>query len=286
MKKWLKVIGAGALAFALAACGNQAEPQKTVDAETGKEKDTENISKMTAQEVYEKAMSVSQEQKSMHTEMEIKQVMKSGGDTVNNTMTLNMDAVIEPLSIHQTLKMDGDEEIGQMDIEMYISEKEVYMNDPESGQWLKFPEELSAEILGEMGSESDPTLDMKLFKDYVDEFKFEQTDDSYILKLKASGEKFDKLLREMEEDQAAGDPDAESQEMTLNDVYFEIFIDKETFYTTAFNMDMSLDMVIEGSKLHTDQKVKAVITKINEVEVTIPQDVIDNAVDLSELMSE
>ncbi|GKV54891.1 hypothetical protein NCCP2222_08380 [Sporosarcina sp. NCCP-2222] len=283
MKKWLKVIGAGVLAFSLAACGNQAEPKTTVDAETGKEKETTDISKMTAQEVYEKAMAVSQEQKSMHTDMDIEQVMKSGGETVNSKITLNMDAVVEPMTIHQTMKMDMGE-YGQNEMEMYISEKEVYMNDPETGQWIKFPEEFAAEMFEEMAGE-DPTLDMKLFKDYVDEFKFEQTDDSYILKLKASGEKFEKLLKQMEEDQASG-AEAEAEEMTLHDVYFEIFIDKETFYTTAFNMDMSLDMVIDGETVNTDQKVKAVITKINEVEVTVPQDVIDNAVDMSELMGE
>ncbi|QTD39647.1 DUF6612 family protein [Sporosarcina sp. Te-1] len=283
MKKWLKVIGAGVLAFALAACGNEAEPKTTVDAETGKEKETENISKMTAQEVYEKAMAVSQEQKSMHTDMDIDQVMKSGGETVNSKITMKMDAVVEPMTIYQTMNVDMGE-YGQQEVEMYISEKEVYMFEPESGQWMKFPEELSAEILEGMASE-DPTLDMKLFKDYVDEFKFEQTDDSYILKLKASGEKFEKLLKEMEEDQGSN-AEAEAEEMTLHDVTFEIFIDKETFYTTAFNMDMSLDMVIEGENVKTDQKVKAVISKINEVEVTIPQDVLDNAVDLSEMMGE
>ncbi|MCG3086797.1 DUF6612 family protein [Sporosarcina cyprini] len=283
MKKWLKVIGAGVLAFSLAACGSQAEPKTTVDAETGKEKETTDISKMTAQEVYEKAMAVSQEQKSMHTDMDIEQVMKSGGETVNSKITLNMDAVVEPMTIHQTMKMDMGE-YGQNEMEMYISEKEVYMNDAETGQWIKFPEEFAAEMFEELAGE-DPTLDMKLFKDYVDEFKFEQTDDSYILKLKASGEKFEKLLKQMEEDQASG-AEAEAEEMTLHDVYFEIYIDKETFYTTAFNMDMSLDMVIDGETVNTDQKVKAVITKINEVEVTVPQDVVDNAVDMSELMGE
>ena len=45
-------------------------------------------------------------------------------------------------------------------------------------------------MIGEMGGGADPTLDMEMFKDFMEDFKFEQTDDEYILTLAASGEKF------------------------------------------------------------------------------------------------
>ena len=58
---------------------------------------------------------------------------------------------------------------------------------------MKLPDEMYEEMLGEVGS-ADPTLDMNMFKEFVEDFKFEQTDDEYILKLSASGDKFSQAV--------------------------------------------------------------------------------------------
>ena len=74
MNNWMKGIAAGILVLGLGACSATAEPK--MDPETGKKVEVENKSEMTAQEVYEKAMAVSEEQKSMHAKMDIDQLLK------------------------------------------------------------------------------------------------------------------------------------------------------------------------------------------------------------------
>ncbi len=46
---------------------------------------------------------------------------------------------------------------------------------------------------------------------------------------------------------------------------------------------MDMTMKVEGEEMHIDQKVKADISKINEIEkIKVPQEVIDNAIDINE----
>ncbi|GEN84859.1 hypothetical protein SLU01_31710 [Sporosarcina luteola] len=290
MKKWIKGLGVGVLALGLAACGSPAEPK--TDADTGKKVEVTKKSEMTAQEVYSKAMEVSEEQKSMHAVMDIDQKMSIPGQELemDSKIKMDMDMIIEPLAMHQVMSMDmGD--MGAMDMELYMNESGFYMNDPESGQWIKMPNDMYDEMMAQMGGETDPTLDMKMFNEFKDDFKFEQTDDEYILTLAASGDKFSGLMKELmgsafpadmemteEEADLMNNMDVKSLEVTIN-------IDKETFYTNAFDMNMDMTMKIEEEELHIVQKMKSVITKINEIdEIVVPQEVLDEAVDLEELM--
>ena len=77
------------------------------------------------------------------------------------------------------------------------------------------------------------------------------------------------------------------ENMEVKSLEYEIFIDKKTFYTNAFNMKMDMTMEVEGEEMHIDQKVKADISKINEIDtIKIPQEILDNAVDINESMGQ
>ena len=292
MKKWIKGLGVGVLALGLAACGSAAEPKE--DAETGKKVELENKSEMTAQEVYSKAMEVSEEQKSMHAVMDIDQTISMPSQEVemDSKIKMDMDIIVDPLAMHQNMTMDMGE-LGSMDMELYMNESGFYMNDPESGQWIKMPADMYDEMMARMGGETDPTLDMKLFEEFKDEFKFEQTDDEYILTLSASGDKFSGLMKELMGSSLPADMEMTEEEteilnnMDVKSLEVVMYIDKETFYTNAFDLDMDMTMKIEEEEMRIVQKMKSVITKINEIdEIVVPQEVIDGAVDFEELMQQ
>src|SRR5690606_3794718 len=200
--------------------------------------------------------------------------------------------IVEPLSMHQNMKMDMGE-MGKMDMELYMNESGFFMNDPESGQWIKMPKDMYDEMMAQMGGETDPTLDMKMFNEFKDDFKFEQTDDEYILTLSASGDKFSSLMKELmgsalpaEMDMTEGDAEM-LENMDVKSLEVVMYIDKETFYTNAFDLDMDMTMKVEEEEMHIVQKMKSVISKINEIdEIVVPQEVIDEAVDLEELMNQ
>lgn len=276
-------MAAGVLALGLAACSTAAEPKT----------DTEKVSKMTAQEVFDKATVASGEQTSMSADMNIAQLIEIPGEdqTINSKIKMDMDMIIDPLSMYQKMDVDMGEQ-GAMAMEIYMTEEGFFMNEPESNQWMKLPGEMYEDMLGEVGS-ADPTLDMTMFQEFVEDFKFEQTDDEYILKLSASGDKFSKLFKEIAMDNlpAGVDANADAAELMENinvtSLEYEIFIDKKTFYTNAFNMKMDMTMLVEGEEMRIDQQVNAKLSKINEIDkIEIPQEVLDNAVDITEAMGQ
>ena len=148
MKNWIKGYCSRYSCPRTWACSTPAEPK--TDPETGKKVEIENKSKMTAQEVYEKAMAVSEEQKSMHAKMNIDQLIKipSQEFEMNSKIKMDMDMVIEPLAMYQKMNVDMGEQ-GEMDMEMYMTEEGFFMNDPESGQWIKLPDEMYEEMIGQ-----------------------------------------------------------------------------------------------------------------------------------------
>ncbi|KAA0948482.1 hypothetical protein FQ087_15845 [Sporosarcina sp. ANT_H38] len=292
MKNWMKGIATGILVLGLGACNTTAETK--TDPDTGKKVEIENKSKMTAQEVYEKAMAVSEEQTSMNAKMDIDQHIKvpSQEFEMNNTIKMDMDMVMEPLSIYQKMNIDMGEQ-GKMNMEIYMTDTGFFVNEPESGEWIKLPNEMYETMIGQMGGGANPTLDMNMFKEFADDFKFEQTEDAYILKLSASGDKFSELFKKVAtENMPAGVEMNEEQaevmkNMEVKLLEYEIFIDKKTFYTNAFNMRMDMTMKVEGEEMHIDQKVNANISKINEIDkIEVPQEILDNAVDINESMGQ
>ena len=288
----MKGIATGILVLGLGACSTTAEPK--TDPDTGKKVEVQNKSEMTAQEVYEKAMAVSEEQKSMHAKMDIDQLIKVPSQDIemNSKIKMDMEMVMEPLSMYQKMNMDMGEQ-GKMEMEIYMTDAGFLMKEPESGEWIKLPSEMYEEMSGQLSGGADPTLDMNIFKEFVEDFKFEQTDDAYILTLSAAGDKFSNLFKKVAtENMPAGmeinEEQAEVMEnMEVKSLEYEIFIDKKTFYTNAFNMNMDMTMKVEGEEMHIDQKVKADISKINEIDtIEIPQEILDNAVDINESMGQ
>lgn len=290
MKNWMKGIATAILVLGLGACSTTAETK--TDQETGKKVKIENKSKLTVQEVYEKAMAVSEEQKSMHAQMTIDQVIKVPSQELemDSKIKMDMDMVIEPLSIYQKINMDMGEQ-GKMDMEMYVTEAGFFMSNPESEGWIKLPNDMYEVMVGQMASGANPSLDMTMFKEFADDFKFEQTEDEYVLTISAAGDKFSELFKKVATENMPAGLEVDEQQaevlenMEVKSLDYEIFIDKKTFYTNAFNMNMDMTMKVEGEEMHIDQKVKADISKINEIKtIKIPQEVVDNAVGINEKM--
>ncbi|MEK3936751.1 DUF6612 family protein [Sporosarcina sp. FSL W7-1349] len=302
MKNWLKGLAIVMLALALSACNSTAtpktetpaDPEPNTNEETDKEanEEADEQSELTAMEVYEKAMEASEDLKSMHAKMDIQQKIEVPSEDLkmDSKIKMDMDMIMEPLAMYQKMNMDMGEQ-GAMATEIYMTDAGFFMFDPESEQWLKFPKEMSDDMMEQMGGGTDPTPDMEMFKEFTDDFQFEQTDDEFILTLSAEGEKFNSLMKKaiadsMPAGMEMGEEEAELMEnMNVKSLNFEIFIDKETFQTNAFNMDMDMTMAVEGQEMHIIQQMKSIISQINEIDkIDVPQDVLDNAVDITEAM--
>lgn len=282
MKRWMKGFVIGFLVFVLAACGDQS--QEPAEPKAGTEE--ENQSELTLEEVFAKAQKASEDVNSMYADMSIQQkiISPAVGGEIDSSINIQMEMIQEPLAMHQIMEMQVPD-MGNIATEMYVSESGFFMKNPEGDEWMKLPVENFEEIKDSMGASVDTTIDYSTLAEFIEDFKFEQTDDQYILKLKASGEEFKKLVAEgfdlagitegMGEDELA-----DLEGITIHELAYELFIDKETFQTTDFNVTMDMEMDAEGEAVRMKQDVKAELSQINDIkEIVVPKEVIENAIE-------
>lgn len=282
MKRWIKGLAVGLLAIGLAACGD--EGSQKAESKPGTE--AQNKSELTLEEVFTKAEQANENLKSFQADMIINQIvsMPSQNVEMDSDINMKMDFVEEPFAMYQNMDMSMGE-MGSMTTEMYITDEGIFMKNPEVDQWMKLPEDAVGDLQGMMDASKESQLDFSSLQEFIEDFKFEQDDAQYILKLNASGEKFAKLVQnELDSSGLLDEMSAEEAEvldnMDIKKIEYEIFIDKETFQTTAFNLVMDMDMEVEGEKMSIQQDVQSKINKINEIdEIKVPQEVIDGAVE-------
>ena len=282
MKKWSMLLAVTTLSFGLVACNDTATPTPGTK--------TEQTSNLTLQDVFKKSMEQSESIKSLSANIDMTQLIEVPSQEISmeTTSKMDMDMVIEPLSLYQkgttSMTMPGmpsSEQADDMKMESYMTEQGFYMFDSMSNQWTKLPSDMYEQIMSMSQKQADPAKQLKDLEAFKDDFTFEQTDSSYVLKLAASGDKFNELIQKQLAD-TMPDMMVEEQEllkeMNIEKVNYEIFIDKETFNTTALNMIMNMTMVVEGEEMKLAQNLKSTYDNYNEVEkIEIPQEIIDNA---------
>ncbi|MGI2328807.1 DUF6612 family protein [Planococcus sp. YIM B11945] len=287
LKKWMAVMGTGFLAFGLAACNSTAEPVGNSG-----DKNSEKNSELTLQEVFAKSTEASEKVKSLHADISTNQLMAMGaeGMEMEMNMDIGMDMTIDPLAFYQTMETtilsEDIENENPLAMEMYYTEDGLFTYEPTMDAWVKMPAESLGEIEDLMSQESaDPSEQLDQLAAFQDDFSFEQSADEYILKLDASGDEF-KALLDSQLDQVMGQMEIEAQslleDMVIHSANFEIFIDKETFLPNSMNVQMDMDISIEGETMNTKSDVKTTYSQYDKIDaITVPAEVLDNAQELS-----
>lgn len=282
LKKNLSYLIGLLLVFMLAACGQTA---KTVNESTNNngESNSKSESKLTLEEVLEKSTAASENLKSFSVKMEMTQNISSSEAEMNmdTHSSIDMDVVMDPMAFYQKMSMTMGEE--KVDMESYFTEDGMYLYEPSGGEWIKFPQEMTDMFLQMAGQQQNPGEELKKLQQFVDDFTFEQDDKNFILKLKASGDKFNDFIKETAmESMPAGMADEDLfSNMKINSVDYEILVDKETFNPVALKMDMDMEMTVEEVTISLKQAVDAKYLNLNKVDViTVPQEVLDSAVEM------
>lgn len=282
MNKWINLIGIVLLIVVLSACNQSAAPTK----ETSKE----NTSDLTLHDVFTQSLAQSEKLDSLSASINMKQVVEIPSQEISmeTSSKMDMDMIVEPLSLHQkgttSMNMLGEETLGaptEMKIESYLTDQGFFMYDSMSTQWLKLPKDMYEQIMSISQNQADPSQQLKDLESFKDDFIFQQDDNSYVLKLTASGDEFNELMQKQLAD-TMPDMMIEEQEllqnMSVEKVDFEILIDKQTFNILTVNMVIDMIMVVEGENMRIIQDIKSNYSKFNEVNsIQIPQDIIDQA---------
>jgi len=281
MKKIFKVLAVGTLALTLAACNSSATPTK----------DTTKTSKLTLEQVYDKAVDRQADIKSASANMDMTQVTKvgSGKEAMEFSIDskMDMDIIVDPLAMHLSGSMSmpdmmsEGEETTDMPIEMYMKKDTgLFMKDMTTDSWIKLPDENFDEILDQTAASADAKEQLEHLKKFIGDFKFEQTDDEYVLTLEAKGDKFKELI-DSEITKSIEDMGLEENPMdqlTIEKINYVLHIDKETFDTKKMDMNFDLKMAVEGDELIMNTKSVVTYTDFNHLKtIDIPQSIIDNA---------
>ena len=279
LKKFYIGALAGVASLALVACSDSATPVEG----TKDKSDTQLV------EVFNKAMERQESLESLSSKVSMEQEITATEDgeelKVTSSTNIDMSMTLDPVAFYVDGEMAYDMNDGsgalETPLKMYYTEADgYYVYDSET--WLKLPSELYEDMLGQAGANIDATEQLKQLKPFLSDFTFEQNDSSYILTLKAKGEKFNDLMQ----DQLGSSLDLETLEIeSVEDIDFEnakwiITIDKKTFDITKFDLDFVLNMEIEGLVTKISTVTTATYSDFNKAAaITIPKDVIENAIE-------
>lgn len=281
MNKFFKVLSVGALALTLAACNSSATPTK----------DTTNTSKLTLEQVYEKAVERQADIKSSSAKMEMTQESKVGSGEQSMEFTIDskmdMDVVTDPIAMHLSGSMTMPDMASEgkknteMPIDMYMKKDQgFFMKNEDTNSWFKLPDEQFDSMMEQTASSADAKAQLEQLKNFIKDFKFEQTDDAYVLTLDAKGDKFKELI-DSEINKSMKDMGLEENpldKLTIDKIHYILQIDKKTFDTTKMDMNFDLKMKVEDQELSMKTKSVVTYTDFNHLKtIDIPQEIIDKA---------
>lgn len=295
LKKWMSILLLTMLAAVLVACGQNADSNEGNgnEAASAKEENAneDEAEERTAEEVYKEALEASQKMESAEVEMDMDQTMDVGdGDTMTTSTSSTVEMTMDPLAMYQKATVTMDEEGMDSETEMYLVDDEMYMQNPEMDEWIKMDSDMMGDLSGMM-DQQDPEEQLKIFEDAKSEFDMDETDDTYVLEITADGDEFTELVQELAEESMPPEileqMEAEGidlfEQMDINNVEYEMHVDKESFDINSFKMDMDMDMEIEDEKMNIQQAVDAEYVSINEIDsIEVPEDVKEDAMDQEE----
>ncbi|AXF56217.1 DUF6612 family protein [Salicibibacter kimchii] len=301
-------IATSACMLLLAACGdgdadteeveNDAEPaEEEVEAEetneNGIDEGTEETDgmeeEMDAEEVLSQSMEAMDQLNNYSAEMDMNQSITVDGEEMPMDMTMSMDVVLDPMSFSQTMVTPNPMTEEDMEIEQYMDEDgTIYMLDPEIDEWIMMDgSALGMENIEDL--EISPQEQLEMMQAYTSELSLEEEEDRYALTIEGSGDELMEITREFATMQQ-GDPQMQAEmeqvlgQMEINALDYVIYIDKETFYQEEMEMNMDLEMEQEGQTMEMSQEMQGTFSDFDEIgEIEIPQEAIDNAIDIEEL---
>ncbi|MGD6967488.1 DUF6612 family protein [Rossellomorea vietnamensis] len=284
MKKISKVLATAALALSLGACSMTASP----------EDDAKNKSDLTLKEVFTNSQRADSELSSVHMDMELTQITHDEAaeeGTMNMSTASSTDLVMDPMTMYQTSsvnmmmdELDGSE-LPLAQVEMYLTEQEIYMKDNIQNEWTTVPNEM-ADLLKDaaLQESSLPENQLKQLEPYLDDFTFKQDEDNFILQLSLEEEKADQLLKEgmaLMGDELHSSLQVAMEEISLSKMDLKMWIDKESFHTVKMDITQKIEMTQDGEKVKVDQTMKSGFSQFNEIDsIEVPAEVTESAVEM------
>ncbi|KKE78753.1 hypothetical protein DTX80_08450 [Bacilli bacterium] len=247
-------------------------------------------------EIYNKALEAAEEMNSAEVDIEMKQEMSVPQEEDAMVMESQMSGAIitEPLAMHQkgTTSISMGEEMDEpmeMEQELYFVDNEMYSFDSITEEWLKMDD--STIPMDFINTEQMDTSDqLNMFKDYVDNLKYEETDEAYIFQFSPNQEEVKTLAEDLLEGimpeeltSQLGEEVTDVLENTeMNHLEVEMFIRKDSYQIEKYHVDMDMTMSLEGEEINIKQNMSTVYHNINTIDhIEIPEEIKESAKEVS-----
>jgi DNA-binding transcriptional regulator YbjK len=275
--------------------------------EASSEKEKQAL-ELTAAEVLAQAIEASENQAGVSFSMTTDQnmIIEADGtkETINTTTSMDIETTQKPFAFYMkgSIEMDGE----SLPSETYFADSTYYVKEEETDEWYKLEipdldEETMEELINEASSE-DPQQLLKQLESFADSLALTYKDGTYIITLELDEEQAQKYQEVFVKDQLDGfldlmeeDLDSSEQEEMQNemDQFFDnvqieglkqtIHIDEKTFEYTKVDQELRMVIAMDSEKMTMDQKLNIDIKgKVDTI--TVPDEVKNNAVDMSEML--
>jgi len=245
-----------------------------------------------AQDVYTKAIEVTEKMESAEIEMDMTQQLQTTDGAMEMMVENKSDAqiILEPLTMHQTgtMNMEMNGSSTESETEVYMTEDTWYTYDSLSDTWTRLDATMIPDLTNTQ--QQNPRAQLKMLEPFINDVAFKKTDAGYVFSYAGEGEEVKeftaKLLEEVTlPETMAGLGEAASEMLegiTVNKLNYEMIVDKDTYETKTFKMDLDMSMESNGEKMNMKQNILAAYTGINTINsIEIPQEVLEHAIDLN-----
>lgn len=242
---------------------------------------------LTIEEIISKSIEAMESLSSYSVEMETEQTMGiTDEESFEMSTQLKMDILLDPITFYQQTTMDMGIMGGIITYDSYYSEEQgLFIEDPYVEGWAKFPDELFNDFLNLSNEQINPEDQLKLLLDYLSQLSVTSEEEQYIITLKGEGTDVSSLV-----DLIMGMSGENMNELMdlmsdieIQSLEYTIYIDKETFYQVETDIFVEMRMEIIGDKISSTQRSHLIMSRFNELDdLTIPEDIINNAVELTE----
>ncbi|MCW3490466.1 DUF6612 family protein [Dethiobacter alkaliphilus] len=272
---------------------------------------------LKASEIYVKSMEAMSDVNSYEFDIEMLQVMELPESVQEAEVPDKIEiqtrgtgrAVMEPVAMEMTLSMHMPflasvpeaAEFANLEMQMYMVDNQMYIYNSMFDIWM-------SQDLGDYGLEMDGLMEFSmedadpkelltmLGEDGAAAASLKTVDSKYYLITleDAEGEVMQRIIDEYIKDELAdsladfeieGAFDELFEMATFSDITYKIWIDMETYYIARSEMSFSIVINIEGETIKTTQTALMSFKDFNAFNnITVPEDVKDNAVSLVELL--
>ncbi|QQK81567.1 hypothetical protein HUG20_17715 [Salicibibacter cibi] len=263
----------------LTACDDDGNSEETdIPDENGVEQNTEEDSNPTA--LLQQSIKTMSDLDSFSVTMTTEQDVAFDEETSRTESTADTIVTYAPFAYHEETTIIEKDEGEEMSMETYFTDDGFYSYESFLDEWVKFPEDIEGDIRKLSAQQQDPELLLEMLMTQVDDdsMNAEDEQDHYVITVQGDTEGLQEVSAAII-DSLNGGMDMVLEDILsvvdINDIHYELLIDKETHAFQEFNAQIDMDFEVEeGQRVASQQKLTASYGSFNEIdEITVPEDV-------------